>query len=72
MPNDTAPDTSKLLFGKRKFTIALAALVASFVLALWGVVDAEAWWKVTTAIVGLYGVAEAGEGAAHAIANRTR
>lgn len=65
-------DSTKLLYGKRKFTIAFTALVMTFVLALWGVVDAEAWWKATTAIVGLYGAAEAGEGAVHAITNRNR
>lgn len=60
----------KLLFGKRKFTIALLSLMMTFVLALMGVVDAENWFKTIAAIVGLYAMFEAGEGAAHSFANR--
>ena len=56
----------KALFGKRKFTIALMALIMSFVLALMGLVTPEAWWKCVTAIVGLYTGAEAWEGIGHA------
>lgn len=47
---------------KRKFTIALVALVMSFVLALVGTVDGGNWVAVTGLIVGLYGGAEALEG----------
>jgi len=54
------------MFGKRKFTIALMSLIMSFVLALMGLLSAEGWWKVVTAIVGLYGATNA----ASAFANR--
>jgi len=62
-------DRMKAIFGKRKFTIALLALILTFVLALIGVVDGSNWMMSVAAIVGLYSGFEAGEGAAHAIAN---
>lgn len=62
-------DSLRLLFGKRKFTVAVMALMMSFVLALIGVVDAENWRWCVAAIVGLYAAFEAGEGAAHAAFN---
>ena len=62
-------DRIKYLFGKRKFTIALLALFMTFFLALIEVVDGGNWMGTVGFIVGLYGGAEAAEGAAHAFAN---
>lgn len=50
---------------KRKFVVAMTALVMSFVLALTGVVSGGNWVGVTSTIVGLYAGAEAWEGAQH-------
>lgn len=47
---------------RRKFAIALVALVMSFVLALIKVVDGANWVAVTGLIVGLYAGSEALEG----------
>lgn len=58
-----------MLFGRRKFAIAMTSLVMTFVLALTGVVDGGNWQGTIGLIVGLYGVAEAAEGAAQAFAN---
>jgi len=55
-----------MLTRKRKFIIAAAALVLTFVLALLDTVSGGQWVQVTAAIVGLYGGAEAAEGFAHA------
>lgn len=52
--------------GKRKFTVAAAGLVFTFVLALVGVVEGSQWVQAVGLIVGLYGGAEACEGFAHA------
>lgn len=54
---------------KRKFLVAMVALVFSFALSLAGIVDGGNWVAVTAAIVGLYGGAEAVEGFAHARKN---
>lgn len=58
-----------MLSRRRKFAIAGAALVMSFILALVGVVEGPQWVQVTGLIVGLYGGAEAAEGFAHARGN---
>lgn len=55
-----------MLNRKRKFLIAASALVLTFVLALLGVVEGSHWVAAVSAIVGLYGGAEAAEGYAHA------
>lgn len=55
-----------MLNRRRKFVIAAVALVMTFVLALFDVVDGSNWVGAVSAIVGLYGGAEAAEGFAHA------
>jgi len=62
-------DRLKVIFGKRKFTIALTALVMTFILALLEIVDGGNWVGAVSFIVGLYAGFEAAEGAAHGIAN---
>jgi len=47
--------------GKRKFTVALLALVMSFVLALAGILAGEQWVVAVGLVVGLYGAANVGE-----------
>lgn len=51
---------------KRKFVVAMTALVMTFVLALKQFVDGGEWVMAVGLIVGLYGGAEALEGRAHA------
>jgi len=50
-----------LLYGRRKFTIALLALIMTFVLAFCGIVSGGNWVTAVGLIVGLYGGAEMGE-----------
>ena len=50
-----------LLYGRRKFTIALLALTMTFVLAVCGIVSGGNWVTGVGLIVGLYGGAEMGE-----------
>lgn len=56
------------LNGKRKFVVAMTALIMSFVLALKGgqTLSGGEWVACIGLIVGLYGAAEAAEGHAHA------
>lgn len=51
-----------MLERKRKFVIALVALLASLGLAIGGVVEGGEWVTAVGLIVGLYGGAEAWEG----------
>lgn len=51
---------------KRKFVVAMTALVMTFILALKGGLSGGEWVMAMAAIVGLYGGAEAIEGRAHA------
>lgn len=51
-----------MFLGKRKFVVAMTALVMSFTLALADVVDGSNWVAVVGLIVGLYGASEAAEG----------
>ncbi len=45
------------LFGRRKFTIALLALLLSCLLALLGKIDGTAWTTAVGLTLGLYGAA---------------
>jgi len=47
---------------KRKFLVAVIALVMSFILALMGILEGSQWPLTVAAIVGLYGGSEAAEG----------
>ena len=47
--------------GKRKFTVALLALVMSFVLALADILAGSEWVTALGLIIGLYGAANVGE-----------
>lgn len=55
-----------MLNRKRKFVIAATALLLTFILACMDVVNGSNWATAVSAIVGLYGGAEAAEGYAHA------
>lgn len=57
---------SGLLYGKRKFVVAMVALLGSFVLAAFDKVAGEHLVILVPAIVGLYSTTEYLEGAAHA------
>lgn len=51
----------RILFGRRKFTIALLALVASFVGLAFRWLDGAQWVTAIGLIIGLYSGAEMGE-----------
>ena len=52
---------NRLLFGRRKFTIALLALVMSFVGLAFGWLDGGQWVTAIGLDIGLYSGAEMGE-----------
>lgn len=51
----------RILYGRRKFTIALLALALTFTLALLRIVAGGEWVTAVGLIVGLYAGAEMGE-----------